>query len=39
MYDAVKAVVVMSYRGCHVLYNGCDIVKTIADVISELHLL
>ena len=22
--DAMKAVVVMSYSGCHVVYNGCD---------------
>ena len=26
-YDAMKAVVVMSYRGCHVLYNVYDVVN------------
>ena len=25
--DAMKAVVVMSYSGCHVLYNGYDVVN------------
>ena len=25
--DAMKAVVVMSYSGCHVVYNGYDIVN------------
>ena len=25
--DAMKAVVVMSYSGCHVVYNGCDVVN------------
>ena len=24
--DAMKAVVVMSYSGCHVVYNGYDVV-------------
>ena len=24
---AMKAVVVMSYSGCHVIYNGCDVVN------------
>ena len=25
--DAMKAVVVMSYSGCHIIYNGYDIVN------------
>ena len=25
--DAMKAVVVMSYSGCHVAYNGYDVVN------------
>ena len=25
--DAMKAVVVMSYSGCHVIYNGYDVVN------------
>ena len=25
--DAMKAVVVMSYSGCHVVYNGYDVVN------------
>ena len=25
--DAIKAVVVMSYSGCHVVYNGYDVVN------------
>ena len=42
--DAIKAVVVMSYSGCHVVYNGYDVVncsrcdlRIIVGVISSIH--
>ena len=42
--DAMKEVVVMSYSGCHVLYNGYDVVnysrydlRNTVDVISSIQ--
>ena len=42
--DAMKALVVMSYSGCHIIYNGYDVVnysecdlRITVDVISSIQ--